>query len=572
MTTRSFDPGNYSFYGSSVSGLTYRLGDASSPSQLECKDDEDEDECNREIDEGWMSRTVGADSRDAIDAQIGLILKEDVRGGLETSKTATAMPTHEPVSAILNRACFDLTPDDRERVLVFIENSKLSSSCKDVPDSNSNSDYDFEAFVRAKRASDRPTLVGFLVLRETARKIVLGQLSREDSNWPTVPPTQGLISIVDCQIDARLDEDKQDRRCLRHLHVLSRHNVASSVHYGIVATRRSFRLTGLGIGGRLIWRRVLWTDPKCVEKLYEHVKRILDEATRERSPAIPRLDSSVGEFLEAMYDLLEVLCYLVQERRILHRDVSWGNVLLTPKAGFGSEIPSAKQETHSAKSREEGGLSESTESQIKSAEGRGVHHTNRFIHDILGEDKARVRIALADFDHAADLEDPAEDLRTATGTPMFMALDLIRPRNLNFARGLVEPKARIIQETVAVGYDRHSDPREKDIWDEFFASERLERPQWKVLTSDEEMTGSFRHGAMHDAESVFWIILLFFCRMMPAGKNIPLEKLELMKEKRGMVFRHLMAKKVGDYGSCSFFANGLNRLNAPVDDENVREI
>ncbi|KAL5532348.1 hypothetical protein ACEPAF_5918 [Sanghuangporus sanghuang] len=381
---------------------------------------------------------------------------------------------------------------------------------------------------------------------------------------------------------------------------------------------RSFWLIGLGIGGRPIWRRVLWTDPKCIEKLYELVKRILDEATKERPSAIPRLGSviqaedrkitmhtvtprdtkfrlrlcngrktfvaigstgndpkdarifkyslykenqrnrervflerlpgvpgvvqidkvlsqmsvdteeesvgkrnflvlktigyplcscrSVRKFLEAMYDLLEVLRYLVQERRILHRDVSWGNVLLTPKAGFGSEIPSTKQATHSAKSREEGESSESPKSNTLFP-------------------KTRVRVALADFDHAADLEDPAEDPRTATGTPMFMALDVIQPRNLNFARGLVGPKARKIQEIVVAGHDRHSELWEKGVWEEFFASERLERPQWKVLTSDKEMADSFRHGAMHDAESVFWIILLFFCRMRPPGKNVPPEKI-----------------------------------------------
>ncbi|KAL5504987.1 hypothetical protein ACEPAH_7650 [Sanghuangporus vaninii] len=253
-----------------------------------------------------------------------------------------------------------------------------------------------------------------------------------------------------------------------------------------------------------------------------------------------------------MHDLLEVLRYLIQEKNILHRDVSWGNVLVIPQ---GEEVPTLLLESS---------LQNTAKDFMNIVSCMNFSEKTRAL--------ARIRVALADFDHAADLEVPADDLRDATGTPMFMAHDVIEPRNLNYSRGLVEPKARTIQKAVATGSDRYADNKEKDIWDNFFASERLERPQWKVLISDKEMTDSFRHGTMHDAESVFWILLLFFYRMVPADKHVPPEELESMKEKRGKAFKHLREKKLEDRSSCDFFAIGLHSLYTADDDEKLREI
>ncbi|KAL5483530.1 hypothetical protein ACEPAI_8762 [Sanghuangporus weigelae] len=448
--------------------------------------------------------------------------------------TKVEMPIYEPLAAILSRICLDLAPYDGKEVLIFIENSR--SNLQVMPNTN----------------TEKPDLVGFFVPRETARRIVLGVLTRKDPDWPVVPPTQGLVSVVECKVSAN-----PDGQCLRYLFLLSRHKPEISMQYGLIANKRTFRLIGLGLDRQLMWERVEWDGPQSIEKLYKLVRCIVDEATRGRLPAIPKLRDvlevkkrtigTYSDFLEAMYDLLEVLRYLIQEKKILHRDVSWGNVLVIPQS---EEVPAARKASHDMES------------------GRKY----RFVHELLGEDRARIRVALADFDHAADLEDPADDLRDATGTPMFMAHDVIMPRNLNYTHGLVESKARALQKAVATGNDRYADNKEKDIWDGFFASERMERPQWKVLTSDKEMTDSFRHGVMHNAESVFWILLLFFYRMVPAGKDVAPEEWESMKRKRGEAFKHLREKKLGDRSSCDFFVIGLPSLYTADDDEKLCEI
>lgn len=88
----------------------------------------------------------------------------------------------------------------------------------------------------------------------------------------------------------------------------------------------------------------------------------LRNGTRERTLVV--LDTiahslsacgTVLHFLEVMYDLLEgacaylriisgiahkifpVLSYLVTERRVLHRDISWGNILINPRHMSGRE-------------------------------------------------------------------------------------------------------------------------------------------------------------------------------------------------------------------------------------------
>ncbi|KAL5499142.1 hypothetical protein ACEPAH_1660 [Sanghuangporus vaninii] len=68
-----------------------------------------------------------------------------------------------------------------------------------------------------------------------------------------------------------------------------------------------------------------------------------------------------------MYDLLEVLWYLVQEREVLHRDISWGNVLIRPENASDISIGFPSQPTNEAIGP--------------------TPHTYRFISDIFSEEK-----------------------------------------------------------------------------------------------------------------------------------------------------------------------------------------
>ena len=107
---------------------------------------------------------------------------------------------------------------------------------------------------------------------------------------------------------------------------------------------------------------------------------------------------SVLEFLEAMYDLLEgkwrraapfglvlilfqVLRFLVQEKGILHRDVSWSNVLIHPREiGNGSTRP------------------QKDVNKPRKDKGKAIPHTYRFISDIFQEDEYVKQVLLSGSD------------------------------------------------------------------------------------------------------------------------------------------------------------------------------
>ena len=100
---------------------------------------------------------------------------------------------------------------------------------------------------------------------------------------------------------------------------------------------------------------------------------------------------TVLEFLEAMYDLLEgkatlklssglgdsqreVLRYLVQEKGIIHRDVSWSNVLINPK-DYSHPTASGRPPALDSVLVQEDGAEEM------------IPHKYRFISDIYGESR-----------------------------------------------------------------------------------------------------------------------------------------------------------------------------------------
>ncbi|KAL5530961.1 hypothetical protein ACEPAG_3837 [Sanghuangporus baumii] len=226
--------------------------------------------------------------------------------------------------------------------------------------------------------------------------------------------------------------------------------------------------------------------------------------------------TTVLEFLEAMYDLLEVLRYLVQEKEVLHRDISWGNVLIRPEHAPGVSIDFPSQPTNEP-----------------------IPHTYRFISDIFSEEKRRVRVVLTDFDFASDLKDSSEEeLKEATGTPMFMANDVLAPRD--FAFPFRSAKAQLLYSAVMDSAMKYSDDSESSTWNTFYSRLTGIEP---INSSDAE-DDIFRHGAVHDAESVFYLCLLFFNRMQRSSRaNEP----SSIEEERqwGDAFAKLAQKRVG---------------------------
>ncbi|KAL5480886.1 hypothetical protein ACEPAI_9827 [Sanghuangporus weigelae] len=225
--------------------------------------------------------------------------------------------------------------------------------------------------------------------------------------------------------------------------------------------------------------------------------------------------TTVLEFLEAMYDLLEVLRYLVQEKEVLHRDISWGNVLIRPEHAPDVSIDFPSQLTNET-----------------------IPHTYRFISDIFYEEKRRVRVVLTDFDFASDLKESSEEeLKEATGTPMFMANDVPVPRES--ALYFEIPVAQFLHTAVMDSAMKYSDDSERAAWNAFYS--RLREIE---LIPAYPARDVFRHGAVHDAESVFYLCLLFFNRMQRSSRaNEP----SSIEEERqwGDAFAKLAPKRVG---------------------------
>ncbi|EJD07178.1 uncharacterized protein FOMMEDRAFT_144912 [Fomitiporia mediterranea MF3/22] len=250
---------------------------------------------------------------------------------------------------------------------------------------------------------------------------------------------------------------------------------------------------------------------------------------------------SVLEFLETMYDLLEVLRYHVSETHILHRDISWGNVLVPEKDTPHIPKKEANWDTYQFISDYYDNEDDATRDNMQ------------------GEDKPRrVRVALADFDNARDLNIENDDLKNATGTPMFMARDVLEPRSKIHMSQFIEDVVNMIQAASADSGKQYRNGEEAK-WEGFYRD--LTDIRYANRKNPEEL---FRHGAVHDAESVFYLCLLFFSRMLRKGEEISDADLYKREIDRGKVFEKLAKKSAGE-GNTDPFSHDLPSSGFEVD-------
>ncbi|KAF8525309.1 hypothetical protein JB92DRAFT_2877324 [Gautieria morchelliformis] len=226
---------------------------------------------------------------------------------------------------------------------------------------------------------------------------------------------------------------------------------------------------------------------------------------------------NVLQLLKAMYDLTEVHRILMEKKDILHRDISWANILINHKHFEGLD------------------------------EG---DHEYPFIDTILKKPVPRVQVLLADFDnamiigeagkkHAPDGAELEDEQHRIIGTPAFIAEVLARP---TLAPVESFPFQRLEKFNDAI---RHPQT-DRDCSDmEFFQ----ELAGYKHL-NDRHVS----HQAIHDAESIFWVIVFFMVRANPKGsdrqKNI---------HKRSRTFDAIAAHEIGERLSIrrSYFENFL---------------
>ncbi|KZV79453.1 hypothetical protein EXIGLDRAFT_782324 [Exidia glandulosa HHB12029] len=205
--------------------------------------------------------------------------------------------------------------------------------------------------------------------------------------------------------------------------------------------------------------------------------------------------TSVLHLLKVFYDAIETHFRLYKERGVIHRDLSWFNILCNP--------------WHDPKTTPEG--------------GKSVQEDIPCIEQILTGDAAKEPCALlVDLDHSAGYEPGkrvATGARVRTGTPMFMACELS-----SSTKGLVYGdtslkrlgrKLRAVEELGPV-FERAFPGDDGTFMEKFqlVLKAEEERIETGVNVTTDPQTA---HLPRHDMESVFWVLLWCLVRACPEG-------------------------------------------------------
>ncbi|KAF8501998.1 hypothetical protein JB92DRAFT_3123903 [Gautieria morchelliformis] len=194
---------------------------------------------------------------------------------------------------------------------------------------------------------------------------------------------------------------------------------------------------------------------------------------------------SIKTFLIAMFDLVEILRFINTKRHLLHRDVSWSNILLNPHQISGTHKPHAEEQPES--------FAKFINPSYKDTFQH--HHVNGIMTQHLGT------VTLLDLELAAEL-DPTKVARVGVDTmdtPMFIAMDRLYYRDMpNFYPWFFSQHEQFFAEAP----ETSSEP---DFWIRFWkeAAETMVLPSIPTSPPPQELP-------LHDVKPVFWVIVLFF--------------------------------------------------------------
>ncbi|KZV87656.1 hypothetical protein EXIGLDRAFT_773448 [Exidia glandulosa HHB12029] len=207
--------------------------------------------------------------------------------------------------------------------------------------------------------------------------------------------------------------------------------------------------------------------------------------------------TSALHLLKVIYDAIETHFRLYRDRRVLHRDLSWFNILCNP--------------WHDPKTTPEG--------------GKSVQEGVPCIEQILTGDVAKEPCALlVDLDHSAEYkcgERIATGARVRTGTPMFMACELSsssRDAALDYPRSSIVHLESQLEAVENLGdVFRRAFPDDDGTFMKQFrlvleAEEQRRKTNGKAFTNPKTP-----HLPRHDVESVFWVLVWCFARACPVG-------------------------------------------------------
>ncbi|EJD52414.1 hypothetical protein AURDEDRAFT_142407 [Auricularia subglabra TFB-10046 SS5] len=199
------------------------------------------------------------------------------------------------------------------------------------------------------------------------------------------------------------------------------------------------------------------------------------------------------EILYAMYDLLETYDHLL-DHDLIHRDVSWFNVMCKPRHHIGKDTNSQERPC-----------------------------IRKLMQDVLGQSDGKPPVSsvlLADLDHAIYTKDIGRKvgLRERTGTPMFISIELSEFRCAVYGA----PSQNVWDKTLLPALTAVKDtslllaafPK-----DDGKFMDNLLKVKDREMARTESVTLSVRprHNPRHDGESIFWVFLWAFLRARPRG-------------------------------------------------------
>ncbi|KAJ8703510.1 hypothetical protein PTI98_002128 [Pleurotus ostreatus] len=240
---------------------------------------------------------------------------------------------------------------------------------------------------------------------------------------------------------------------------------------------------------------------------------------------------NIVDFFKGMYDILEAHRWMVAERKLLHRDISHGNIVI--------EAKDAKE--------------------IRKFKGT---KPPVFINEVLHGKPAAPMARLLDMDNCANLdtskvksegegetEDSDEPLRYRTGTPKFIARSVAAGKILDDFSARPMPK---LQQEIAATYKevhRNDSSKLRELSDANGTTHGSRISFDRVTLYSEDCSlqvADFEHQPFHDAESVYWCIAAFVLLAKPLKNDADEGQNELTK-----IWAFMAEHEVGSVGNAA---------------------
>ncbi|EJD52371.1 hypothetical protein AURDEDRAFT_111106 [Auricularia subglabra TFB-10046 SS5] len=243
---------------------------------------------------------------------------------------------------------------------------------------------------------------------------------------------------------------------------------------------------------------------------------------------------TTGHLIKVLYDLVETHAHMC-ERKVLHRDVSWFNVMCKARHLI-KKHPLTGEDTVLARPCIDG---------------------------ILGHPDPEPHVLLADLDHSIKLRSGTmPQLAEKTGTPMFIAMEMSKPEGMRFAD---QPLDRVRYSLAqAENYTEHFARAFPNGPGSFMANFDLVVAAEKArIAKKPNVYGAppppkTRHDWRHDAESIYWVFLWAFARARPLGSSPDDDFTDDLNSFCLAMFSHSIGGKTGEAQR----GNYLTKLNA----------